>query len=45
MKEIYSQENVIVPSGVDTVEFATMTNPKIVGDDATLFPVFSQINS
>lgn len=43
LKEIYSQENIMVPSGVENAEFLKITTPRVSVDDANLFPNFSRI--
>lgn len=43
MKEIYSREDILIPSDVDTAEFPSMIVPKIAMNDATIFPVVSRI--
>lgn len=37
LKEIYSQENIIIPGGIEYAEFTMMTAPRVFVDDANVF--------
>lgn len=39
LKEVYSQDTILIPTDVDNVEFPSMTIPKVVVDDVMIFSV------
>lgn len=43
LKKVYSHEGILIPSDVDVAQFALMTIPKIIVDDATIYPMVARI--
>lgn len=43
LREVYTQENVLFLTDVDTPKFPSMTVPKVMVDDVMLFPMVARI--